>query len=248
MGQLARRHALGLSGAAVWALKGPQMKSAAAATAPDVPANLLAGKKCLLIGTDDVVSTAVKAGLAAAAAGVTVLEPLGTSEAPWSDTFLAETSGLAKTDVILNLCIPDRTRAFGVIDTAEFRRVIEASYTRTFLALKYGTQLLKASGGGAFINVTSNAGTTGMANAVGRCAAAHGIVMMTKCAALTCAADGVRVNALLAAEVVANGNAQLSPGTVSPEDVASAVVFLASEASSYYTGLIMPVDNGGTST
>ena len=54
---------------------------------------------------------------------------------------------------------------------------------------------------------------------------------MTKCAALTCAADGVRVNRVLAAEVVA-----------------SAVVFLASEASSYYTGLIMPVDNGGTST
>ncbi len=68
---------------------------------------------------------------------------------------------------------------------------------------------------------------------------------MTQCAALECAAkkDKVRVNAVLAGDIVEGNNVKL--GQVGLKDVANAVAFFAADASSYLTGYLLPVANGG---
>jgi 3alpha(or 20beta)-hydroxysteroid dehydrogenase len=170
---------------------------------------------------------------------------LPSDEKQWAEALVTGSTRPERLDVIVNLCNPERVGAHGRIDHAEFRRILDRNYTRTFLVLKYGTRALGASGGGTIINVTSNAAMTGAANSAARCAAAHGIALMTRSAALSGAAAFVRVNALLAGDVAASGATTLDAGQTSPEVVAAAVAFLAADASKYFTGLLMPVDNGG---
>jgi NAD(P)-dependent dehydrogenase (short-subunit alcohol dehydrogenase family) len=121
---------------------------------------------------------------------------------------------------------------------------MDDGYVRTFLAMKYGIQALRAGGGGVFINVTSADGRTGAPGAAGRCAAANGVMQMTKCLALECAAkkDGVRVNAILAGAIAQAG--AVSPGTTTPADLAESIAFLTGPGAVYLTGLLMPVHGG----
>lgn len=233
-----------MAGAAVWTVHEAVTHPVTAATKPDVPATLLNGKTCLVVGPDDAVKTAVRDTLSAASAHVHLLSVPPSNEAAWAEA-LVTGANRPKADVIVNLVIPARGGGHGKIDHAEFRKIMDATYTRTFLVLKYGSRVLKANGGGALINVTSSAGTSGAPGSVARCAAAHGIVLMSRSAALVGAADFVRVNALLAGDVQYAGASKLEAGETSPEVIASAVAFLAADASKYFTGLIMPVDHGG---
>ena len=206
----------------------------------------LSGKTCLVLAAENALSRAIHDGLTTAGARVTALDIAEANEAAW-DTGLLNSSRLPDTiDVIVNLAIPDSGGAIGDVQLPEFHGILEASYIRTWLALKYGILKLRKSDGGAFINITSVDGALGVPAAAARCAASHGIVLMTKSAALECAAkkDNVRVNALLVGDIIPGEHEIYAPGHVAPSDVAAAVNHLASDAAIYITGLIMPVDNG----
>ncbi len=208
--------------------------SASAAAAEDGPENssgVLSGQQAVIIGADNDVAAAISAHIIKAGGRAQRLMPTAATEASYSDTL----KGLAdRTDIIVNVAIPEHNGAVGKASANDFHRVMEASYVRTFLAMKYGLPLLRSAGGGSFITVTSSAGRRGAPGAAAASAAANGIMQMTKCAALNCAdkQDKVRVNAILA-------------GAVTPDSIASAAVFLAADASVYYTGARMPVDDGG---
>ena len=207
---------------------------------------VLTGKTCLILAPETVLSRAVVDTLTAGGASVSTLDIAEASEAAWDEGLLNSSTRPETLDVIVNIGIPDSGGAVGETTLPEFRRIIEASYVRTWLALKYGIQTLRRSEGGSFINITSVDGELGAPAAAARCAASHGIVLMTKSAALECAAkkDNVRVNALLVGDIMPGDHDSYAPGHVSPEDVAAAVAHLASDAAIYITGLIMPVDNG----
>jgi hypothetical protein len=114
--------------------------------------------------------------------------------------------------------------------------VVEDTYVRTYLAMKYGTRILRAAGGGSFVTVTSSAGKRARPGAVASAAVSNGIMQMTRCAALECASkeDNVRVNTILVDQMSDERRA----ATV------SALVFMAADAAVYYTGMLVPIDDG----
>jgi NAD(P)-dependent dehydrogenase (short-subunit alcohol dehydrogenase family) len=120
-------------------------------------------------------------------------------------------------------------------------------------------------GGGSIINTGSGWALKGGPSAVSYCAAKGGLLNMTRAMAIDFGAKGVRVNAVcpgdidtpmlrdewvqLGADPVASlteSAARPIPRVGTPEDVANAVLFLASGASSWVTGTHLTVDGGGT--
>jgi NAD(P)-dependent dehydrogenase (short-subunit alcohol dehydrogenase family) len=127
--------------------------------------------------------------------------------------------------------------------------------------MQHEIRQMLAQGGGAIVNTASAAGLIGCSSGI--CAynaSKHGIVGLTRTAALVYARHGVRVNAVCPglvstpmtdrlfggdAALAARFAAALPTGrSAAPEEVAAAVVWLCSDAASYVTGLAMPVDGG----
>ena len=118
---------------------------------------------------------------------------------------------------------------------ADFRAVTRPNLEGAFLATRYALLKMRSLGnGGVMVNVASAYATVGAADQAAMSASANGIRIMTKAAALSCAEakDGIRVNGVAAGP------------RATPENVAAAVAFLASDAASYVSGYTLPVDRG----
>ena len=138
-------------------------------------------------------------------------------------------------------------------------RVIAVNLTGVFYCMRAEIPAMLANGGGSIVNMSSILGTVGFAEAPAYTAAKHGLVGLTKTAAIEYAGDGIRVNCvgpgfidtpMLAAappEVTA-AVAELHPlGRLGrPEEVAELVAFLASDRSSNTTGTYALTDGGYT--
>ncbi|MEM7325222.1 MAG: SDR family NAD(P)-dependent oxidoreductase [Actinomycetota bacterium] len=119
-------------------------------------------------------------------------------------------------------------------------------------------------GRGAIVNVASNVGVAGAAGLPAYCAAKGAVVLLTKAMALDHAAEGIRVNALCPGavdtpmlisehdgtgltpdEVFARNLASIPEGRIpKPDEVAQAMLYLASDLSSHVTGVALPIDGG----
>ncbi|MEU5091591.1 SDR family oxidoreductase [Streptomyces sp. NPDC021356] len=139
----------------------------------------------------------------------------------------------------------------------EFERVVRVNLAGTFLCMKYELPLLE--GGGAIVNIASNGGLYAIPTAPAYVAAKHGIVGLTKVAAVDYAPAGIRVNAVCPGPTRTPGFERVAAGTdmiafqesITPlgrmatsEEVAAAAVWLCSDAASYVTGIAMSVDGG----
>ncbi|MCV7154858.1 SDR family NAD(P)-dependent oxidoreductase [Mycolicibacterium pyrenivorans] len=139
-----------------------------------------------------------------------------------------------------------------------FRRIIDIHLVGSFLCSHAAQGLLPDDGRGRIINVTSAAGLTGTIGQVNYGAAKAGIVGLTKSLARELARKSVTVNAIapLAATAMTENirsNEKLAAKTLAriplarwatPEEIAPSFVFLASDAGSYITGQVLPVDGG----
>jgi len=142
----------------------------------------------------------------------------------------------------------------------EWDRVIAINLTGVWLCLKYEIDHMLQQGGGAIVNTASAAGLVGMRGGPAYVAAKHGVVGLTKTAALEYAKANIRVNAVCPGiiktpmfERGVEGKPQLvdplsavSPtGRLGkPEEIAAAVVWLCSDAASFVTGHPMSIDGG----
>jgi len=144
------------------------------------------------------------------------------------------------------------------IDEAAWDRVLDLDLRSVYLACRYAIPEMIAGGGGAIVTVASIGGHRG--NFAASFAAAKGaVVNLTRSMAVAHARDGVRVNCVSPGwvETPINARALADPdrrrrveaahpmgrmGT--PEEVAAAVVFLASDEASWITGAVLPVDGG----
>ncbi len=139
-----------------------------------------------------------------------------------------------------------------------FRRIVDIHLVGSFLCSHAAQGLLPDDGTGRIINVTSAAGLTGTIGQVNYGAAKAGIIGLTKSMAKELARKSVTVNAiapLAATAMTANirSNEKLAAKTLAriplgrwatPEEIAPSFVFLASDAASYITGQVLPVDGG----
>jgi NAD(P)-dependent dehydrogenase (short-subunit alcohol dehydrogenase family) len=141
-----------------------------------------------------------------------------------------------------------------------WNRVIAINLTGVFLCMKYEIPLMLRHGGGSIVNTASGAGLVGVVGAPAYVAAKHGVAGLTKAAALEFAQKGIRVNAVCPGFIrTPMIEESLDKGIVSeeqlfalepmhrigePEEIAEAVLWLCSDASSFVTGLPMPVDGG----
>ena len=129
-----------------------------------------------------------------------------------------------------------------------------------FFSMKHELVVMAKQGFGSIVNISSGAGLTGVPGYAGYVASKHAEIGLTKSAALDYAERGVRVNAVcpglvntpLIADMVTE-NPELHEHLVAshplgriaePEEVADAIVWLATGKSSYVTGVALPVDGG----
>jgi NAD(P)-dependent dehydrogenase (short-subunit alcohol dehydrogenase family) len=146
------------------------------------------------------------------------------------------------------------------IPPEEWARVLGVNLTGVFLCLRHEIPAMIASGGGAIVNTASIAGRIAVPKAGAYVAAKHGVIGLTRVAALDHAADGVRVNAVcpgyvetpLAARGIERRREAILArvplgriGTV--EEIADAVTWLCTEEARFVTGEALAVDGGHTS-
>jgi NAD(P)-dependent dehydrogenase (short-subunit alcohol dehydrogenase family) len=141
-----------------------------------------------------------------------------------------------------------------------FDDVVAVNLKGVFLGMKFGIASMLRSGGGSVINTASAAGLVGWKGHSVYGAAKGGVVQMTKAAALDVATKGVRVNAIcpgmtwtglvpMAKDTpVPPPDATVPPQPMRrwglPSELAAAALFLASDESSFVTGVALPVDGG----
>lgn len=155
--------------------------------------------------------------------------------------------------------------AFGPVQelTEEgWRADVDLNLTSVFLSMKHQVPALLAAGGGAIVNNASNLGVVGMPTAGPYVAAKHGVIGLTRAAALELARAGVRVNALVTGGVdtpMFRSTMGASPEGAAhiaglhpvnrvarPEEIASFVAYLLSGESTFVTGAALAIDGGWT--
>jgi len=148
------------------------------------------------------------------------------------------------------------------LDEEVWDRIIDVNLKGVFLSMKHEIPAMLESGGGAIVNTSSVAGVLGGAPGLSAYVASkHGVVGLTRNAALEFISKGIRINAVLPGAVhtpildvwlanpgMADAIRQQHPigRWAEPEEIARTVLFLASEDSSFVVGLPLIVDGGVT--
>ncbi|WP_229480188.1 MULTISPECIES: SDR family NAD(P)-dependent oxidoreductase [Mycolicibacterium] len=242
------------------------------------------GKAGLVTGAGSGIGRAIATGLARRGAAVAVLdidadgaEATRSTIAEAGGTAVAVTTDIADEDSVRS-AIRQTVETFGGLNFAvnnaaitstgqdltamqltAWDRIIRINLTGTFLSMKYEIPELLRAGGGAIVNVASNGGLYAIPQAPSYVASKHGVVGLTKVAAVDYASAGIRVNAVApgitrtemfdrvdpGAETIALQEAATPLGRfATPDEIAEAVIWLCSDHSSYVTGIAMSVDGG----
>jgi NAD(P)-dependent dehydrogenase (short-subunit alcohol dehydrogenase family) len=167
-------------------------------------------------------------------------------------------SELGSLDVLVNT--PDLPFAKPLTDItpAEWRRAIDVNLTGVYLACRAASDVMLAQKRGRIINIVSLLGERGLANGTAYCAAQAGVLNFTRALALEWARTGVTVNAIGAGWTEGMGiisdeaKAQLErylpyKRLGKPDEIAGAVVYLASDVAEYLTGQVIWIEGGALS-
>jgi NAD(P)-dependent dehydrogenase (short-subunit alcohol dehydrogenase family) len=148
------------------------------------------------------------------------------------------------------------------LSIAEFDRLIAVNLRAVFLCMRSQIPAMLAGDGGTIVNTSSGAGVVGIAGQSGYCATKYGVVGMSKAAALDYASRGVRINVVCPGIIQTPMMDRFTGGTAEgrdrviaqepigrmgqPNEIADAVLWLSSEASSFVVGHALVVDGGQT--
>ncbi|MFG6502234.1 glucose 1-dehydrogenase [Microbacterium sp. P05] len=148
------------------------------------------------------------------------------------------------------------------LEDKEWDRITDVDLRGVFLCMKHEIPLMIASGGGTIVNTSSGAGVIGITGQAAYAAAKHAVIGLSKSAALEYIGDGVRVNVIAPGVVDTQMIERVSGGTEEgrkemesqepigrlgrPEEIASAVLWLSSDAGAFTVGHTLVVDGGQT--
>ena len=183
-----------------------------------------------------------------------------TSEAEWDAAVRAAVSAFGKLDVLVNNAGISGTYDPDMLSSAAWDTVMGVNAKGVFFGMKYAIPLMKKAGGGAIVNISSISGFVGQDGVHMAYNASKGAVrIMTKTAAVQFAGDRIRVNSVHPGFMPPMRTSKTSAdptwrakmlGAVPMkregrvEEVAHAVLFLASDEASYITGTELVVDGG----
>ncbi len=237
---------------------------------------ILEGKACLITGGASGIGRA--AVLAFAAAGANVLTAdIQNCSSPELPFFAMD----ARRPEQIRAAVAKAVALYGRLDcavncagiggvracTAEYPdevwdQVLAVNLTGVFHCMKEELAVMLPQGSGAIVNVASVAGVTGFARHSAYSASKHGVVGITKVAALEYARNGIRVNAVcpgFTRTPMVEEMMQERPGLEqrlearmpvgrfgTPEEIASSILYLCSDAASFITGHAMLLDGGLT--
>ncbi|QMV41939.1 SDR family NAD(P)-dependent oxidoreductase [Cohnella cholangitidis] len=183
------------------------------------------------------------------------------SEDEWVKVVDGTIGKYGKLDILVNNA--GISHAAGLLETTveQWNKVMNINLTSVFLGMKHVIPHMRDNKGGSIVNISSIAGLTGGSGAGAYTASKGGVRMLSKAAAVDFGKDNIRVNSVhpgfietpMSAEFVNNEqmlqwflSQTALPRVGRASEVAEAVLFLASDASSYLTGIELPVDGGVT--
>ncbi len=139
----------------------------------------------------------------------------------------------------------------------DFDRSIAVNLRGVFLAMKFEIPAMLAGGGGAIVNMSSTAGLSGVKGLGDYVAGKHGVIGLTRAAAMDYAAKNIRINTIAPGPIRNERIARLSEEAQQPiaaavpmrrvglpEEVCAAAIWLCSEEASFVTGTVLSVDGG----
>ena len=184
-----------------------------------------------------------------------------TSEAEWQAAIDATLAAFGRLDILVNDAGISGSAVEDLFDTDAWERLMAVNATGTFLGMKLAIPIMKEAGGGSIVNISSISGVTGQRGIhVGYNASKGAVRTLTKAAAVQYGRDNIRVNSVhpglmppmrtsgrtadpaLRAKWIETSVPMGRAGRV--EEVANAVLFLASDEASYITGVELYVDGG----
>ncbi len=183
------------------------------------------------------------------------------SEEEWRAAIDATLAAFGKLDILVNDAGISGSAVEDLYDTAAWERLMAVNATGTFLGMKLAIPIMTKAGGGSIVNISSISGVTGQRGLhVGYNASKGAVRTLTKAAAVQHGRDNIRVNSVhpglmppmrtsgrtadpaLRARWIETSVPLGRAGRV--EEVANAVLFLASDEASYITGVELYVDGG----
>lgn len=184
------------------------------------------------------------------------------SEAAWKETVDRIVTESGRLDVVVNNAGINIRKPIEEMVKEEWMQMMEANTASVFLATKYAIPVMRRQGGGCIINTSSICGLVGHMNTPEAYTATKGAVtLLTKSVAARYGKDNIRCNSIHPATVDTPFVASLMADPVkrqarideiplgrltTVEDVANAVLYLASEEASFLNGVNLPIDGGMT--
>jgi NAD(P)-dependent dehydrogenase (short-subunit alcohol dehydrogenase family) len=184
------------------------------------------------------------------------------SEADWAHVVELAERTYGKLDVLVNNAAIAAVE--GIMDTSIelWNRVISINQTGTFLGMRAAIPAMRKVGGGSIVNISSVLATMGSGNSTSYTASKGAVTALTRTVSVELATEGIRVNAVhpggvetpMAAGILGD-DAEARRALIAthpigrigePEEIATGVLFLASDEASFMTGATLVIDGGNT--
>lgn len=224
------------------------------------------GAAVMLTDRDEMHGETVAEEIARAGGKAAFLHHDVTSESEWETAVAVTTQRFGALHVLVNNAgVSGGALPLMEHSLEDWRRTLSVNLDGVFLGMRHGGPAIAASGGGSVINLSSILGKVGLPNAAAYCASKGGVLLLTKAAALEWAPLNIRVNSVhpgfIETPMVANAihqaenSNEMRDQLISahalgrfgvPREIADAILFLASDESSFMTGAELVVDGGYT--